>query len=129
MIQKSILFPLVVISLFSCNRENKSIQTDKPFLDSLSHRTFNFFWEQADSVTGNQPDRWPTESFSSIAATGFGLTSYLVGVNRNYLTRDKAARRVLKTIRFFSHAPQGLSTSGVTGYKGFFYHFIDMRTG
>src|SRR6185369_17890420 len=106
MIQKSILFPLVVISLFSCNRENKSIQTDKPFLDSLSHRTFNFFWDQADSVTGNQPDRWPSESFSSIAATGFGLTSYLVGVNRGYISRNEAVQRVLKTLKFFSKAPK-----------------------
>lgn len=99
------------------------------FMDSLSRRTFNFFWDLADPATGNQPDRWPSESFSSIAATGFGLTSYLIGVERGYITREQAAERVVKTLRFFSKAPKGDKPADVTGYKGFFYHFIDMKTG
>src|SRR5215831_13602084 len=70
------------------------------FLDSLSFHTFHYFWDLADSSTGNIPDRWPTPSFSSIAATGFGLTTYLVGVDRGYITRDQAAARVLKTLQF-----------------------------
>lgn len=99
------------------------------FLDSLSRDTFNFFWELAEPSNGNQPDRWPTPSFSSIAATGFGLTSYLIGVERKYVTREQAAERTLKTLTFFSKAPKGNQESGVTGYKGFFYHFIDPKTG
>lgn len=129
MIQKTTLI-LLLCALFSCAPENKKGNpSNKLFLDTLSHRTFNFFWDQADSVTGNQPDRWPTKSFSSIAATGFGLTSYLVGVNRGYISREQAAERVLKTLRFFNQSPKGPEAEGVTGYKGFFYHFIDMRTG
>src|ERR1041385_7900608 len=117
MIQKSILISLVGVLIFSCSRETKRDQSNKLFLDSLSQRTFNFFWEQADSVTGNQPDRWPSKSFSSIAATGFGLTSYLVGVNRGYISREQAAQRVLKTLQFFNQSPKGSSTAGITGYK------------
>lgn len=98
-------------------------------MDSLSHDTFRFFWEQADSVTGNHPDRWPTQSFSSIASTGFGLTAYLIGVERKWITRQLAAERVLKTLKFFKNAKMGSDETGLTGYKGFFYHFIDMRTG
>lgn len=101
---------------------------DTPFLDSLSRQTFNFFWERADSVTGNEPDRWPSPSFSSIASTGFGLTSYLIGVERGYITREQAAERVLKTLRALSKSPKGDQPTGMTGYHGFFYHFIDMRT-
>jgi hypothetical protein len=119
--------------LVSCHPKKKSETVDPEkstvFLDSLSRQTFDFFWEQADSITGNQPDRWPTPSFSSIAATGFGLSSYLVGVNRGYITREQAAERVLKTLRFFNNAPKGPATSGVTGNNGFFYHFINMRDG
>jgi hypothetical protein len=36
---------------------------------------------------------------------------------------------VLTTLRFFWNAPQGPQPTGVTGYKGFFYHFLDMETG
>src|SRR5258708_12294256 len=120
---------LSVILLIACTSDSERFATDNLFLDSLSHRTFNFFWDNADSLTGNQPDRWPTKGFSSIAATGFGLTSYLVGVNRGYVTRDQAAERTLKTLRFFYRSKKGPESSEITGYRGFFYHFIDMRTG
>lgn len=99
------------------------------FLDSLSHDTFNFFWDLAEPGNGNQPDRWPTPSFSSIAATGFGLSAYLVGIERGYITRDQGAARVATTLKFFANAKQGKEETGVTGYKGFFYHFIDPKTG
>src|SRR5258706_10809172 len=120
---------LSAILFIACTSDSERFATDNLFLDSLSHRTFNYFWNNADSLTGNQPDRWPTKSFSSIAATGFGLTSYLVGVNRGYIARDQAAERTLKTLRFFYQSKKGSEDSGITGYKGFFYHFIDMRTG
>src|SRR5258706_446535 len=120
---------LSAILFIACTSDSERFATDNLFLDSLSHRTFNFFWDNADSLTGNQPDRWPTKGFSSIAATGFGVTSYLVGVNRGYVTRDQAAERTLKTLRFFYRSKKGPESSEITGYRGFFYHFIDMRTG
>jgi hypothetical protein len=121
---------LGLLLFFSCNQKQQQPVADaKPFLDSLSRDTFGFFWDLADSTTGNLPDRWPTRSFSSIASTGFGLTSYLIGVERGYITREQAAERVLKTLLFFHQSPKGDANSGVTGYKGFFYHFIDMRKG
>jgi hypothetical protein len=99
------------------------------FLDTLQRRTFDFFWERTNPENGLTPDRWPTESFSSIAAVGFALTAYPIGVERNYISRADARERVLTTLRFFWEAPQGPADSGVTGYKGFFYHFLDMETG
>ncbi len=99
------------------------------FLDALEERTFRFFWEQADPRTGLVPDRWPTPSFSNIAAVGFGLTAYPIGVERGYVSRADARRRVLATLEFFLRAPQGPQRSGVAGHRGFFYHFLDMSTG
>ena len=99
------------------------------FLDTLQRRTFDFFWELTNPRNGLTPDRWPTESFSSIAAVGFALTAYPIGVERDYVSRAEARDRVLTTLRFFWNAPQGPAPSGVTGYKGFFYHFLDMETG
>lgn len=100
-----------------------------PFLEELQHRTFLFFWERADPATGLVPDRWPTPSFSSIAAVGFALTAYPIGVERGWVTRDQAASRTLTTLRFFATAPQGPEPQGTAGYRGFFYHFLDMATG
>jgi hypothetical protein len=75
------------------------------------------------------PDSYPGQSFSSIAAVGFGLTAYGVGVERGYITRGQAAKRTLATLRFFAAAPQNGSEDDAAGYHGFFYHFLDMKTG
>ena len=98
-------------------------------LDELERRSFRFFWETTDPTTGLAPDRWPTPSFASVAAVGFALSAYPIGVARGWVTREQARDRVLATLRFFRHAPQGPEPTGMTGYKGFFYHFLDMRTG
>ncbi len=97
--------------------------------DQLEERTFRFFWNTADPRTGLVPDRYPTPSYASIAATGFGLTAYPIGVERGYVTRAAARDRVLKTLRFFYNAPQGSQATGMAGYKGFFYRYLDMKTG
>ncbi|HKD55510.1 MAG TPA: hypothetical protein VKB72_14950, partial [Steroidobacteraceae bacterium] len=91
-----------------------------PFLGDLEERTFRFFWETANPQNGLIPDRYPSPSFASIAAVGFGLTAYPIGVERGYITRVQARQRVLTTLRFFLKAPNE---------HGFYYHFMDMKTG
>ena len=54
---------------------------------------------------------------------------YPIGVERGWITRDQARERVLTTLELFANAPQGPDPTGVTGYKGFVYHFLDMETG
>src|SRR5207247_7268676 len=99
------------------------------FLDTVEARTFHYFWDLTNASNGLTPDRSPTPSFSSIAAVGFALTAYPIGVERNYITRAQAAQRTLTTLRFFWTAPQDSAVSGSTGYHGFFYHFLDIGTG
>ncbi len=99
------------------------------FLDDVQQRTFRWFWDLTNPQNGLTPDRAPTKSFSSVAAVGFALTAYPVGVERGWVSRDQARDRTLTTLRFFWEAPQGAQPAGVTGYKGFFYHFLDMQTG
>ena len=98
-------------------------------VDDLERRTFDWFWDSADPKTGLVPDHYPGESFSSIAAVGFGLTAYGIGVERGYVTREQAIDRTLATLRFFKDAPQNASEDDATGYHGFYYHFLDMKTG
>ncbi len=102
---------------------------EDPFLDSLQHRTFNFFWDFAHPENGLIPDRAPPPSFSSIAAVGFGLTAYGVGVERGYIDRQQARKRVLKTLKFFWSLPHGARADSVAGYKGFYYHFLNLKQG
>src|SRR4051812_7336891 len=90
-----------------------------PIFDDIERRTFNYFWETADPETGLIPDRYPyTEPFSSVAAIGFGLTAYGIGVERGYITREEAIERTLVTLRFLEGAPQGSRATGMAGYHG-----------
>lgn len=99
------------------------------FLDTLEHRTFRFFWDHTDPRTGLSPDRWPTRSFASVAASGFALTAWPIGAERGWIRREQAVERTLASLEWFWRAPQGDAASGMTGHRGFFYHFLDPATG
>ncbi|QNA86571.1 Tat pathway signal protein [Sphingomonas sp. So64.6b] len=98
-------------------------------IGDLQERTFRFFWDTTDPKTGLAHDRWPTQSFSSIAAVGFALTAYPVGVVNGWITRTEARARTLTTLEYFAALPQGPAATGMGGYKGFFYHFLERDTG
>jgi hypothetical protein len=100
-----------------------------PLVDSLETRTFRWFWDFTNTEKGLVAGRAPSQPFSSIAAVGFGLTAYPVGVERGYITREAARDRTLTTLEFFWNAPQSDEAAAVTGHRGFFYHFLDMQTG
>ena len=132
---KFYLLPLFFWALSSCSQKQTAPATglspsNNPSfsLEELQHRTFNWFWDLVDK-NYQVPDRHPTRQFSSIAATGFGLTTYCIGVEKKYVTRAQAAERVLKTLQFLWNAPQGPEPSGNTGFHGFFYHFLDHEKG
>ena len=103
--------------------------SDEAFLDTLEACTFRYFWQLGDSRRGLTPDRAPSHSFVSVGAVGFALTAYPIGAERGYVTRAAARGRVLATLRFFWSARQDTARSGSTGYRGFFYHFLDPETG
>lgn len=122
----------LLIFAYGCTSQvapSPPLPRDTELLDDVQRRTFNFFWETTNPENGLVPDRWPTPSFSSIAAVGFGLTAYGIGAERGWVTREAAAQRVRTTLRFFLDAKQGEAPKGVTGYRGFYYHFVDMKTG
>lgn len=118
-----------VSTLLACNSQSTLVTDQEAFLDDLKERTFLYFWELADEPTGQIPDRYPSRNFTSIAATGFGLASYLVGIENRYITREEGAGRVLHTLNWLWKSKQGTEPSGMTGYKGFYYHFLNYVDG
>jgi hypothetical protein len=134
------LVALVALALAACapSREapagpaparTAATAAETAFLDTLEARTFAWFWNETDARTGLTPDRWPTRSFSSVAAIGFGLTAYGIGAERGWVSREAAAGRTLSCLRFMWRAPQDTAARGVIGYRGFFYHFLEPETG
>lgn len=90
-----LLSPLAVLALLGCEAAAvpkgtaREPQAAEAFLDTLQQPTFAFFWETTNPENGLTPDRWPSRPFSSIAAVGFALSAYLVGVERGFVSRRR----------------------------------------
>ncbi len=107
----------------------KLSQEDEKMLDTIQYKTFQYFMKEYHSEKGIVRDRAEKNSPASIAATGFALPVYAVGVERKWITREQAADITLKTLRFFAYSSQSKTDSLAIGYKGFYYHFIGMESG
>jgi len=101
---------------------------DELMLDSIQQKTFLFFLNEHHPEWGIVKDRAAGWAPSSIAATGFGIPSLAIGVERNWITREQAAQITLNMLNFFMNSDQSGDKNGI-GYKGFYYHFLRMDTG
>jgi hypothetical protein len=119
--------------------------TDDQLLEVVQKQTFRFFWHGAHPVSGLALERdntvkaeyywdyineaWGEPNFShstfgpdagAIGGTGFGIMSTIVAVNRGWIGRDTAVRRLIKIADFLTHADC---------YHGIYPHFMNGRTG
>ena len=97
-------------------------------LDRFQCAAFGYFLEQFNPENGLVADTNRAGAPASIAVVGFALSCYPVGVERGWMARADAAARALVTLRFFWNSLQS-EQPDATGYKGFYYHFLDMKTG
>jgi len=97
-------------------------------LELLQRESFDYFLHEVNPLNGLIKDKTAPDWPASIAATGIALTAYTVAVERGWMSRRDAVERTLTTLRFFWNSPQGPEPDA-TGYKGFYYHFLDMKTG
>ena len=101
---------------------------DELMLDQLQRAAFGYFLKTINPANGLIADTSRGQSPSSIAVVGFALSSYPVAVERGWMTRADALHRSLSVLRFFHDSDQSGSPEA-TGFKGFYYHFLDMQTG
>jgi len=96
-------------------------------LSEIQQRAVQYFYDQADPYTGLVRDR-ARNSYAddqrivaSIAATGFGLTALAIGDRKGFIPRTDAFERVHRTLEHLARRRDHV--------HGFYYHFMDMRTG
>lgn len=94
----------------------------------LERDTYRYFADEMNLENGLVPDNTKQDAPCSIAVVGFALTTYPIAVEREYMTRKEAIKRCLLNLRFFHDGPQGTGPDAI-GYRGFYYHFLDMKTG
>lgn len=105
------------------------VESDEAFLDRLQRAAFDYFWIEANPRNGLIRDRSTPDSKCSIAAVGFGLSALNIGVERGWITRAEGRERVERTLRTFAAGRQGPEPDDVIGYRGWYYHFLEMDTG
>ncbi len=133
---------LIALSLFiilsACSQDDaekityqnefKLSPEDEEFLDTLQYKSFLYFINEINPENGLVKDRSTESSPASIAATGFGVSVWIIGVEHGWMKREDAAKLTLAMLRFLINSEQSAEPVS-TGYKGFYYHFIDMKTG
>ena len=99
--------------------------TDSALLDLVQKQTFKYFWDFAHPVSGMARERsniaygYGSEVVTT-GGSGFGVMAIIVATDRKWITRDTAAKRLLKEVDFLSKADS---------YHGVFPHWMNGTTG
>jgi len=97
-------------------------------LDRLQATTIHYYLHETNPANGLVRDKTDRIAPCSIAAVGLALAAIPVLVEHGVISREFAPEIALRKLRFFMDSAQGPELDS-TGYKGFYYHFLDMRTG
>ncbi|MDZ7402351.1 MAG: Tat pathway signal protein, partial [candidate division KSB1 bacterium] len=119
---------LILLTVAATGNNQTLTKEDSTFLVNVQKASFDFFWNEANPDNGLIKDNSRADSPCSIASVGFGLTAICIGIDHQWITRETGRQRVLNTLKTFWTKPQGREAQGFIGYKGFFYHFLDMKT-
>src|SRR5260221_8986888 len=109
------------------HREDRLTELPDDIIE-LQRSAFRYFVDHTSPKNGLVADNTRVDSPCSIAATGLGLSCLPIAVTNGWLKRADAAERALIALRFFEQSPQGPEPDA-TGYKGFYYHFLEMDGG
>src|SRR5262245_51131361 len=97
-------------------------------LGRLQWTTVLYYLHETNPDNGLVRDKTDPAAPSSIAAVGLALASIPVIVERGVVIRKFAAKMARRRLRNLLDLPQGPEPDAA-GYKGFFYHFLDIETG
>jgi len=97
-------------------------------LNRLQVTTLQYYLHETNPANGLIRDKTEPAAPCSIAAVGLGLATIPVLVERGVLSREFAPEIALRRLRFFHKSPHSPEPDS-TGYKGFYYHFLDMKSG
>jgi hypothetical protein len=97
-------------------------------LNRLQLTTLEYYLHESNPANGLIRDKTEEGAPASIAAVGLAMATIPVLVERGVISREFAPGLALQTLRFFRDSPQG-PEADATGYRGFYYHFLHMKTG
>ncbi|HEX2975800.1 MAG TPA: glucoamylase family protein [Bacteroidales bacterium] len=102
--------------------------TDDSLLNLTEYRTFRYFWDGAEPVSGMAPERihidgeYPDNDMNIVTTggSGFGVMVILAGIKRGYISREEGYERLLKIVGFLEKADR---------FHGAWPHWLNGETG
>ncbi|MGB8489733.1 MAG: glucoamylase family protein [Bacteroidales bacterium] len=106
----------------------EKVLTDDSLLTLVQYRTFRYFWDGAEPVSGMARERYNVDGIYpdndknvvTTGGSGFGVMAILAGINRGFITRQQALERFQKITGFLKSADR---------YHGAWSHWIYGETG
>ncbi len=96
--------------------------SDDSLLTLVQKQTFRYFWDYAHPVSGLARERLGSGDIVTTGGSGFGLMSILVGIKRNFITRQQGFDRFKKITDF-------LNNTSTDKFHGAFPHWLNGSTG
>jgi hypothetical protein len=130
-----VLILLSIISSSKCDRSGSSTQrgtfnkiSDDSLLTLVQYRTFQYFEEGAEPVSGMARERIHIDGIYAendknvvtSGGSGFGLMAILVGIERGFITKEQGLKHFQKIIQFLKKADR---------FHGAYPHWIFGETG
>lgn len=113
--------------MLSTDRDLERMLTEQD-LGRLQFTTLLYYLHCTNPDNGLVRDKTEPNAPASIAAIGMALATIPVIVERGIMIRKFAVKIARKRLEFLLACPQGPEPDA-SGYKGFFYHFLDIETG
>lgn len=91
---------------------SKSEITDDSLLTLVEYRTFQYFWEGAEPISGMARERYHSDgeypendmNIVTTRGTGFGVMAIIVGIERGFITREEGVTRLEQIVEFLKKA-------------------------
>lgn len=126
----TLAFAMIIAS--SCKSSSttttENVISDEAMLDSVQRRTFNYFWDGAEPISGmareryNVDGKYPQNDMNIVTSggSGFGIMAILSGIDRGYITRKEGLDRMIRIVDFLEKADS---------FHGAFPHWWNGETG
>ena len=133
------LLTLILIGVDSCagNKNNSTgnnssaefkALSDDSLLTLVEYRTFQYFWDGAEPVSGMARERYHVDNIYpdndkniiTTGGSGFGLMAILVGIERGFITREEGYSRISHIVGYLRKADR---------FHGAWPHWMNGETG
>ena len=134
-VAKSIRVVMMLLVVASCAKRPIAVTEQQPtrlsddsLLTLVEYRTFQYFWDGAEPTSGAARERYHTDNIYpendkhiiTSGGTGFGVMAILVGIERNFISREQGLDRLTKLVNWLENADR---------FHGVWPHWLNGETG